>query len=351
MTIIAFPRNVLQSAQWEQPGGRLNRQRSAFTGRGPELDFGTAARWTVSGDVVRTTPETRRTYAGFEAACQIPGARFRVPAVEDSQYGAADNLILNPRFEGGSAPWTLESAFTLIDTGAPVDFAQRGLYTDSTRAFNNALANAGVAVPWSAGQTMNLSTDCFVGTGSTGTLSLAVNFRNAGGSLISTLGANLVSLATPNQWQRVRATVTAPALTASAVIYFNNGLTAGFASVTNPRASLMPERALVVAGSSGRSLNLRGLVPSVRALSAGQFLTVVLPSGDEQLCRVTADVNASITGTATASLATPLREVPAADAPVELARPWGLMRATHTPGFGVEPGPVYSHEFSAEEAF
>jgi len=351
MTLIPFPRHVLQSAQWQQAGGRLNRQRSAFTGRGPELDFGTAARWQVTGEVVPTNLLTRTNYAAFDAACQVPGAEFRLPAVEQSQYGDLDNMILNPEFVAGSAPWVLGSAWNLVETGAPPSFPQAGLYTDSTRAANSATANGAIPVTVAAGQALFLSCDAFRSVGSTGTLSMAANFLNSGGSLISTLGLDIVAVATAGSWQRVYATLTAPVGTVSAIVYFNNGLTAGFGSVTGARASLWPERIRADTGSAGRSLNLRGMIPSVKHASAGDFLTVFLPSGDEQLVRLTADLQASISGTATALLATPLREVPAFDATVEIARPWGLMRATHLPGWEVTPGRIYGHEFSAEESY
>jgi hypothetical protein len=244
MPVIPFPDYLIRAARWQQEDGRVKLQRSGWTGRTRAFQLGGPARWVAECEPIPMILSERDRLAGFEAASQVPGNLFRVPATEDSQYGAADNLILNPRFEGGSSPWTLGTAWTLIDTGAPVDTPPMGLYTDSTRAFNNATANGGTPIAVSAGTAFFVSTDCFIGTGATGSLSLAVNFLNAGGTLISTLGPNLVSVATPNQWQRVRATLSAPAGTASAVVYFNNGLTAGFGSVTNARASLLPEQVL-----------------------------------------------------------------------------------------------------------
>jgi hypothetical protein len=352
MAIIPFPRNMLRSARWQQEEGRVKLQRSAWNNRTRAFELGGAARWGAECEPVPANLDGRHAMMGFEAASQVPGNLFRLPATERSQYGAAiDNLIQNPEFATSSAPWTLESAWTLIDTGAPADIAPRGLYTDSTRAANNATANAATPITIAAGQVLFLSTDVFRATGSTGTLSMAANFLNSGGTLISTLGMNLVSVATANAWQRARVTLTAPAGTASAIVYYNNGLTAGFAAVTGARASLWPERVLVASGSSGRSLNLYSMIPSALHLRAGQLLTVTLPSGDEQLVRLTADLQASVSGTATAQLATPLREVPAADAPVEIARPWALMRATNEPGWSVEPGPIYGMALTAEEAF
>jgi hypothetical protein len=36
---------------------------------------------------------------------------------------------------------------------------------------------------------------------------------------------------------------------------------------------------------------------------------------------------------------------------VELSEPWGLMRATHSPGWSVNSSAIYSHALTAEEAF
>lgn len=355
MPIIPFPRRALRAANWQQTGGRPSLQRSAFTGRTAELaDFGPAPRWTAEAEPVpmRYLGDTALAFAGFEAACQVPGNTFRMPRVWGSQHGAAGNLIQNPQFEGGSAPWTLESAWNRISTGAPVDFPQSGLFTENTRPFNNAFANAGVAFPFSAGARLFLGTDLFRSTGSAGTLSIAANFLNSGGGLISTLGLNLVAASTANLWQRAASFVTAPAGTASVLVYYNNGLTTGFAAVSGARAAMLPERATVNgAANAGRSLALSGLALSQRNLRAGQFLTVTLPGGDEQLLRLAADLNGDASGNGTASLATPLRRTPVAGAVVELDQPWALMRAIHTPGEQQRVGGIVQHGLQSEEAF
>lgn len=204
--IVDFPENCLASRNWQNPGGRLQKQRSVFTGHGSELDFGAAARWVCECSPVPMTDDTQRDdFTAFEAQAQLPGAMFRMPAVIRGQH--------------------------------------RG--------------------------DLSLPTSCTV-----------------------------------------------------------NG-----------------------AANAGRELSVSGLTPSVRNLRAGKLITVVLPNGDEQLLKTASHMDADASGNATVTLTTPLRRTPAAGAAVELDEPWGLMRATNEPGWSEEPGPIYSHTLTCEEAF
>ena len=63
-------------------------------------------------------------------------------------------------------------------------------------------------------------------------------------------------------------------------------------------------------------------------MKAGHLLTVTLPSGDEQLVGLAADLAADGAGKAVAQLGSPIREAVANNASVEVKRPWALMRAT-----------------------
>lgn len=76
------------------------------------------------------------------------------------------------------------------------------------------------------------------------------------------------------------------------------------------------------ASSAGYSLPLDGMQSSTRILSAGQYLTVPLPSGHFRLVMLMADLITNSSGEATASLNIALGEIPADNAAVETAYPY-----------------------------
>lgn len=76
------------------------------------------------------------------------------------------------------------------------------------------------------------------------------------------------------------------------------------------------------ASSPGYSLPLDGMQPSTRILSAGQYLTVPLPSGHKRLAMLMADLITNSSGEATAQLNLALGEIPANNAVVETAFPY-----------------------------
>lgn len=91
MAIVPFPDDCLAARRWVQAGGRLEKQRSAFTGHGPELDFGAAARWQCECTPILFEDDAQRdAFEAFDAMCQLPGAMFRMPAVlADQRRGDA----------------------------------------------------------------------------------------------------------------------------------------------------------------------------------------------------------------------------------------------------------------------
>ncbi len=105
------------------------------------------------------------------------------------------------------------------------------------------------------------------------------------------------------------------------------------------------------ASAGATSISLKGLPNSTTLLAAGRFITVTLASGDEQLLGLTAALTSNGSGIATATLSGPLRENVANNAAVQTKRPWGLMRAVDPLAWTVEPGAIYGHSLTAEEAF
>jgi hypothetical protein len=359
MPIVPFPRAVLQSANWQQEGGRPQVQRSAFTGRTTELaDFGPAARWSADcGPIpMKSGTEAAHAFAGFEAACQVPGNSFRLPLSAASQHGPAANFVQNPDLASGTAPWITGSGFTRVAAAtstqlpSPVDWA---FLTTSASTGLFLHANNDVRSPIAAAARLFLSAWTVHTAGATGDLSLFVFFHDAGGTFISSAAFQIgPGTGTAGAWRRMAGFVVAPAGSASVLITVSNSLTLGSQWIGSYRAGLLPDQATVSGSSNaGRSLALAGLALSQRNLRAGQFITVTLPGSDEQLIRLAADLVADGSGNATASLATPLRATPAANAIVWMDNPHALMRATHTPGFSQSPGGILGQSLSCEEAF
>jgi len=76
------------------------------------------------------------------------------------------------------------------------------------------------------------------------------------------------------------------------------------------------------ASAPGYSLPLDGMQVSTRILSAGQYLTVPLPSGHKRLVMLMADLITNSSGEATAQLNIALDEIPANNTQVETASPY-----------------------------
>jgi hypothetical protein len=351
MAIIPFPSGFVRAAGWRQePTGGL--QRSEWTGRTRAINIGPAARWACAASLRPSQQADMRLWRGFAGAMQSKANFTRVEATEGSQYGAADNLILNPEFESGSAPWVLSSAWSRDTSGLANPFPVWALYTDSTRATDTATANSSARIGFGPGNRLFLSAYAIVASSPAGFVPITADFYNASNVFISTLTVDLGPAAgSVGVWRYVRGFVTAPAGTASVTIGLRNQLTAGYCYATSIRAGVLPDACTAAAGSGGLALNLAGLQPFTRHLQAGDMLTVTLPSGDEQLITLTADLVAA-SGTATAALATPLREVPTAGALVYLSRPHALMRCADPMGWGVSPGGVYeAQSLELEESF
>ena len=81
------------------------------------------------------------------------------------------------------------------------------------------------------------------------------------------------------------------------------------------------------ASSSGYSLPLDGMTPSVTILPAGSFLTVPLPSGHRRTVMLEADLVTNGAGQATAQFNFALGEVPADNAEVESLNPYIPVRS------------------------
>lgn len=349
MAIVPFPRDMLAGIRWQQDGGRPQVQRSAFTGRATQLDFGTAARWQASCQPVPMwDDEQRAQFAGFESACQVPGNYFRLPAVEALQGLTANNLITDGDPSASATGWTLPSGVGLQRLGwpFPVEHAFR-CFSGAARFIR---ANGEVAVSFAAGQRIFLR-GYAISTNSANSALLVVQWLNSSAIEVGT--ASLLMNPAAGTGVTYRSSAVAPTGTVSALfgIYIPN-FASDYIDVASLRASLVPDVATVSGGSNaGRTLALTGLWAGQRNLQAGDLITVSLPGGDEQLIRLAADLVADGSGNATASLATPLRRTPADGAVVELAEPWALMRATHTPGWSVDSQNIYGHTLEAEEAF
>lgn len=108
---------------------------------------------------------------------------------------------------------------------------------------------------------------------------------------------------------------------------------------------------IVGAGATdGYSLPLVGMQPSTRILSAGQWLTVPLPSGHARLVNLRADLVTDSAGAATAACNFALNEAPTAGVTVESAKPYCPVRST-SPGLGLSwSSGVGGKSFDVEEA-
>lgn len=102
--------------------------------------------------------------------------------------------------------------------------------------------------------------------------------------------------------------------------------------------------------TDGYTLPLKGMQPSSRILSAGQYMTVPLPSGHQRLVCLTADINTDAAGKAVAQFDFELGEVPALDTVVETASPFiPVCNSENRSGFTYDNA-VAGRTFDLEEA-
>lgn len=104
------------------------------------------------------------------------------------------------------------------------------------------------------------------------------------------------------------------------------------------------------AAAGAMALSLTGFAANEAALKRGNVMTVMLPSGDEQLVTVTAPVAAAADGSAIVNFKPGLREAVAIGGAVETRRPWGLMAMTDDTPWSVGRGQIYTIAFECEES-
>jgi hypothetical protein len=111
-----------------------------------------------------------------------------------------------------------------------------------------------------------------------------------------------------------------------------------------------PKPRVNAATADGYSLPLDGMAASTRILSAGQFMTVPLPSGHNRLVCLAEDLVTNGSGQATAVFGPALGEVPANNAEVETGKPWIPLALTR-PDVGLAyADAIAGLEFDVEEA-
>lgn len=102
--------------------------------------------------------------------------------------------------------------------------------------------------------------------------------------------------------------------------------------------------------TAGYSLPLQGLAASTTVLTAGQFLTVPLPSGRHRMVSLSAALNSNGSGQGTAYFEQQLTEVPSTGATVESKAPFmPAALAQSTAGLSLSQG-VAGRSFDLEEA-
>jgi hypothetical protein len=99
---------------------------------------------------------------------------------------------------------------------------------------------------------------------------------------------------------------------------------------------------------TGVQLNSKGWTPGKVVLRTGDYLTV-----NNELKMVTADVSSNASGVAIIPIAPMLRSSPAANAPIEVAAPYGIFKLKdNSQGEGSRtPGVLTSYTIEFEEAF
>ncbi|MEZ7798543.1 hypothetical protein ABUS55_18495 [Citrobacter pasteurii] len=102
------------------------------------------------------------------------------------------------------------------------------------------------------------------------------------------------------------------------------------------------------ANQTGAELHSKGWTPGAVVLHTGDYLTV-----NDELKMVTADVTAALNGTAIIPIAPILRSSPAANAKIEVSKPYGIFKLKdNQQGAGNRvPGVFTSYTLELEEAF
>lgn len=108
---------------------------------------------------------------------------------------------------------------------------------------------------------------------------------------------------------------------------------------------------VVAAGATdGYTMPLKGMAVSTRILSAGQYLTVPLPSGHHRLVCLTEDLMSDASGNGTATFNFELGEIPDEDEVVESANPFIPVRNSSNRGGFSYDNAVSGRAFELEEA-
>ncbi|MCP3729250.1 hypothetical protein M9978_02315 [Sphingomonas sp. MG17] len=109
----------------------------------------------------------------------------------------------------------------------------------------------------------------------------------------------------------------------------------------------------VASGSTdGFSVPLQGLPLSATVLPKGSLMTITLPSGHGRLVSLSAALVSNGSGLGTATFKQELTETPEIGDAVEIRWPFSTMSlaSDFPPGWGVDPGQIYSFSIEAEEA-
>jgi hypothetical protein len=348
MSIIELPFGFIRSTSWGLPPV-YSLQRSAWTGRTRVIEIGPAARWTCVADIRPSRESDIPFWRAFQARMFSPGARVRLRRQPGSQFGPGSNLTAVP----DARDWAVAGATAgitrfLATDAAPLPRIVQAVAPPTAGGYDDAARRA----PATAGTVYYVAGSVRL-TGSPGVVTpVRQVYLNSSLVFIAQTGASVAGVPA-GVWTRIQGSGAAPAGTAFIVPSFFFTHTTGTIEATDHYIGLLPERCQVNgAGQTGMALNVFGLAPNLVHLRAGHCVTVVYPSGDEQLLALTADVVADGSGLAQLQFAAPMRQSPANNSFVELSRPWGLMRAleplqtAHIPGGIVQPGAV-----TFEEAF
>jgi hypothetical protein len=129
---------------------------------------------------------------------------------------------------------------------------------------------------------------------------------------------------------------------------------AGDPSATSPRGVATGTPLINGASQQGTSLVTDGWTALVTGiLLAGDYIAYQVPSGNRQLHIIVADVNSDAGGSATLTIAPPIRESPADDEPLIISSPTCVMMLASDDGgaWDVDEAQIYGMRFTAEEAF
>lgn len=106
---------------------------------------------------------------------------------------------------------------------------------------------------------------------------------------------------------------------------------------------------LVAAGAgTGYTLPVKGMLPFAIHLEAGQYMTVLLPSGHYRCVCLTEHLIADAAGNATAQFSPALNEAPAVDVVIETGRPFIPVRFKEVPAIGYS-GSIGTGDYEVEE--